>query len=154
MDVGIYALNASRYLTGEEPQEIAAHASVIDRDGRFAEVEENVGWTMKFPSGIVATCSTTYGAHMEGFYRVHGSKGVLHVEPAFAYQGIHLKTEIDGGDNLDEVENEHDPQQFLKEAEYFADCVRQNREPKMNGEEGLRDLELMSRIYESCGIHF
>lgn len=153
MDVGIYALNASRYLTGEEPKEIAAHASVIDKDGRFNEVEENVGWTMKFPSGIVASCNTTYGARMEGFYRVHGSKGVLHAEPAFAYEGIHLKGQFDNGDTMDELENEHDPQQFRRQAEYFADCVAHDREPKMNGEEGLRDIELMARIYSSCGIH-
>jgi len=35
-------------------------------------VEENVSWTMKFPSGVVASCNTTYGAPMPGFYRVHG----------------------------------------------------------------------------------
>src|SRR5207244_629728 len=57
-DVGIYSLNACRYLTGEEPEHIAANASVIDQDGRFNEVEENVSWTMKFPSGIVASCNT------------------------------------------------------------------------------------------------
>ena len=51
MDVGIYSLNACRYLTGEEPQVLSAYSSVIDHDGRFNEVEENVGWTMKFPSG-------------------------------------------------------------------------------------------------------
>ena len=41
-DVGIYCLNACRYLTGEEPEHIAAFASTIDHDGRFSEVEENV----------------------------------------------------------------------------------------------------------------
>ena len=79
-DVGIYSLNACRYLTGEEPEHIAAYASVIDHDGRFNEVEENVSWTMKFPSGIVASCNTTYGANMEGFFasmdRKAGSKSI------------------------------------------------------------------------------
>jgi predicted dehydrogenase len=41
-DVGIYSLNACRYLTGEEPTDISAYASVIDHDGRFTSVEENV----------------------------------------------------------------------------------------------------------------
>ena len=83
MDIGVYSLNACRYLTGEEPAHLEASCSVIDKDGRFAEVEENVGWVMRFPSGIVATCNTSYGANMPGFVRVHGSKGVLHLEPAF-----------------------------------------------------------------------
>jgi predicted dehydrogenase len=82
MDVGIYSLNACRYLTGEEPASISAYSSVIDHDGRFNEVEENVSWTMKFPSGIVASCNTTYGASMDGYYRVHGSKGWLQLSPA------------------------------------------------------------------------
>ncbi len=53
-DVDIYSLNATRYLTGEEPAKITAVASTIDHDGRFNEVEENVAWTTIFPSGIVA----------------------------------------------------------------------------------------------------
>src|ERR1035441_5294434 len=57
-DVGIYSLSACRYLTGEEPDHFAAFASTVDHDGRFNEVEENVSWTMRFPSGIVASCNT------------------------------------------------------------------------------------------------
>ena len=152
MDVGIYALNACRYLTGEEPQEISAYASTIDHDGRFNEVEENVSWTMKFPSGIVAACNTTYGANMDGFYRVHGSKGMLEVSSAFSYEGVRLTSEIAGQKN-EEAPPTADPAQFTTEAEYFADCITQNKEPKSDGEEGLRDMELMSRIYQSAGLH-
>jgi len=151
MDVGIYSLNACRYLTGEEPQEISAYSSVVDKDGRFSEVEENLSWTMRFPSGIVASCNTSYGAHVEGFYKVHGSMGSMHVEPAFGYSGLRLTAELDYKVKLDEPEDAHDPQ-FMREAEYFVDCVRENREPKMNGEEGLRDMALMTRIYQECGI--
>ena len=92
-DVGIYSLNACRYLTGEEPDHISATASVIDHDGRFNEVEENVSWTMRFPSGIVASCNTTYGANMDGFFRVHGSKGWLEVDSAFVYEGLRLRAD-------------------------------------------------------------
>jgi predicted dehydrogenase len=151
MDVGVYSLNACRYLTGEEPQELTAYSSVIDHDGRFNEVEENVSWTMKFPSGIVASCATTYGANMDGFYRVHGSKGSLQLNPAFGYSGIHLTAEV-GHEKIDEPITPPDPAQFKVQADYFADCIRQNKEPKSDGEEGLRDMELMSRIYQSAGL--
>jgi len=152
MDVGIYSMNACRYLTGEEPVHIAAYASVIDRDGRFNEVEENVSWTMKFPSGVVASCNTTYGAEMPGFFRVHGSKGMIHMEPAFAYQGLHLKAQIQGEPFIDEPNNQKDPYQFVLEADDFAQCIRQNREPKANGEEGLRDMQWMAEIYKLAGV--
>jgi len=151
MDVGVYSLNACRFLTGEEPQHIEAFCSVIDQDGRFREVEENCGWTMRFPSGIVASCNTTYGAGMEGFVRVHGTKGMLHLEPAFGYQGIHLKAQIKGQEPIDEPANYKDPAQFARQADYFAECVADNQEPKTNGEEGLRDMRYMAQIYKSAG---
>ncbi len=151
MDVGIYSLNACRYLTGEEPQHLEGFCSVIDQDGRFRDVEENCGWTMRFPSGVVATCNTTYGAPMDGFIRVHGSKGVLHLEPAFSYQGIHLKTTIKGQPPAEMSEDQQDPAQFATEADYFADCVFGNKEPKSDGEEGLRDMRYISEIYKSAG---
>jgi predicted dehydrogenase len=151
MDVGIYSLNASRFLTGEEPKEFQAYSSVIDKDGRFSEVEENLGWTMRFPSGIIATCSTTYGADMPGFIRVHGSKGMLHLEPAFSYEGIHLAAHLQGEPPIDDLNPAKDPAQFVREADYFAECVQENKDPKSNGEEGLRDMQYMAAIYKSCG---
>ncbi|MEJ2146550.1 MAG: Gfo/Idh/MocA family oxidoreductase [Acidobacteriota bacterium] len=151
MDVGIYSLNACRYLTGEEPEEIRAFASTIDRDGRFEEVEENVSWTMKFPSGIVAACNTTYGGAMEGMFRVHGSKGWLEAAPAFNYQGLHLRGEF-SGTHLDEPNPARDPSQFQAEAEHFSDCIRNGVQPKTPGEEGLRDMRYIAQIYRSAGL--
>jgi predicted dehydrogenase len=150
-DVGIYSLNACRYLTGEEPEHIAATASVIDQDGRFKEVEENVSWTMKFPSGIVASCNTTYGATMEGFFRVHGSKGWLEVSPAFNYDGLRLRGNVAGA-QLDELNPARDPSHFLAEADHFSHCVQNEQEPKSPGEEGLRDMRYITQIYRSAEI--
>ena len=158
MDVGIYSLNAARYLTGEEPSVLSAYSSVIDHDGRFNEVEENLGWTMKFPSGIVTSCNTTYGASMDGFYKVHGAKGVIELSPAFGYEGIRMKTQIakaDGSEGQDTVEMLSplkDPQQFTIEADYFADCILNSKPVRMSGQEGLRDMELMTKIYRAAGI--
>ncbi|HWF48970.1 MAG TPA: Gfo/Idh/MocA family oxidoreductase [Bryobacteraceae bacterium] len=152
MDVGIYSLNACRYLTGEEPSHIEGYASVIDHDGRFETAEENDSWTMKFPSGVLASCNTTYGANMPGFYRVHGSKGMIHVEPAFGYQGLHLKAQIKGEPPIDDLNTDKDPAQFVIEADYFSDCVLNDKEPKTDGEEGLRDMQLIAKIYQSAGL--
>ncbi len=150
-DVGIYSLNACRYLTGEEPEHISAYASVIDHDGRFDEVEENVSWTMRFPSGVVASCNTTYGAPMEGYFRVHGSKGWLEVNPAFVYDGLRLTGEFNGT-KIDEPNPARDPSHFQAEAEHFSHCVQNGLEPKSPGDEGLRDMGYITEIYRSAGI--
>jgi predicted dehydrogenase len=150
-DVGIYSLNACRYLTGEEPDHLSGNASVIDHDGRFDEVEENLSWAMRFPSGIVASCSTTYGANMPGYYRVYGSKGWLQVDNAFVYEGLHLRAEY-SGTKIDELNPARDPSHFVAEAEHFSNCIQKGLTPQSPGEEGLRDMRLITEIYRSAGI--
>ncbi len=151
MDMGIYSLNACRYLTGEEPTgELKAYSSVTDQDGRFNEVEENLSWTMKFPSGIVAACTTTYGASMPGTYTVYGTKGTLRMDTAFTYQGQHLTAKIQGEPPIDDLSAERDPAHFPRQADHLAQCVAHNTEPKTSGEEGLRDMKLIEAIYKSC----
>jgi predicted dehydrogenase len=152
VDVGIYSLNACRYLTGEEPVNISAFVSVVDHDDRFETVEENVSWTMKFPSGIVASCNTTYGAPMNGFFRVHGSKGWIAADPAFNYDGERLLGDF-GGKQLDEPNLARDPYQFTAQAEHFSHCVQNGLEPKTPGEEGLRDTRYIAEIYRSAGLN-
>lgn len=151
MDVGIYSLNACRYLTGEEPTILEAFSSVIDQDGRFREVEENLSWIMRFPSGIVASCTTTYGANMPGACTVYGSKGWVRLEPAFSYQGIRLTARIAGESKPIEMQvDEKDPMHFQREAEHFADCINENKEPVAGGNDGLQDMKLMMEIYKTC----
>jgi predicted dehydrogenase len=151
MDMGIYSLNACRYLTEEEPRYIEGFCSVIDRDGRFDQVEENVSFMIRFPSGIVASCNTSYGAQMDGYLRVHGSKGMLQLQPAFSYEGIKLTTRIHGEAETEKVSRENDPAQFTRMGDYFSDCIIRDEEPKSNGSEGLRDMKYMTEIYKSCG---
>ncbi len=151
MDMGVYSLNACRYLTGEEPTGIAANAHADTNDPRFKEVEETLSWTMKFPSGAVADCVTTYGANMPGYFRVYGSKGIMHCDSAFGYQGQHLTAQIQREQPIDMPSTAKDPSQFPPQADHFAECIMQNKEPKSAGEEGLRDMKLMHEIYRSAG---
>jgi hypothetical protein len=83
--------------------------------------------------------------------------GYLYAEPAFSYQGLHLTGMIsnpDGGKpiSLDEPNTAQDPSQFTTQADYFSDCVLQDKTPKTAGEEGLLDMQYMSKIYQSCGL--
>jgi predicted dehydrogenase len=151
VDVGIYSIQATRYLTGEEPISVEAYSSVIDQDGRFNEVEENLVWTFRFPSGVLAHCATSYGTNfIGGSARVIGSEGMLELNPAFGYQGLHLSGKAQGKPPLDIAFNNPSPRQFATEADYFSDCILRNNEPKTGGEEGLRDERIITAIYKSC----
>ena len=157
MDVGIYCLNATRYLTGEEPSSFTAYTYSDPKDARFKEVEESLNWVMRFPSGVLASCNTTYSAPMEGYYRVYGSHGWLQVTPAFNYEGMHLRADLrheDGSHTqLDEPNSEKDPIHFTREADHFSTCILTNQTPATPGEEGLRDMQYMRATYRSAGIH-
>lgn len=149
LDVGIYSLNACRFLLGEEPSRVSAFSSVVDHDGRFDQVEETIAWTMRFPSGALATCSTSYGADLEGFVRVHGSKGTLTLQPAFSYEEIQMSGQIDG-EAITYLDKVRFPDEFVREADHFSSCILEDRQPGPSGEEGLRDMECIDRIYKSA----
>jgi predicted dehydrogenase len=157
-DVGIYVLNASRYLTGEEPVKFTSVTSTIDQDGRFSTMEENVSWTTKFPSGIVATGSSTYGAQMPGYFKVFASKGWLEMGPAYDYEGLKLRASFSSGEKgspkieIDDASSEKDPVQFTREADHFSECVLRDQRPKSPGEEGLRDMKYIYDIYGAAGV--
>ena len=68
MDVGIYALQACRLLTGEEPNLVSAVETKTDRV-KFKEVDETLSWQMTFPSGVVASCDQLQRQRHE---RLHG----------------------------------------------------------------------------------
>lgn len=151
VDVGVYCIQACRYLTGEEPTEVEGFSSVVDRDGRFNEVEENLVWNFRFPSGAVANCATSYGSSFIGNEaRVTGNKGMLKMDPAYSYTGIRGGAKAQGAQPIDIDISDPNPNQFAREADYLAECILQNKEPKTNGEEGLRDERIITAIYQSC----
>ncbi len=155
-DVGIYCLNAFRMFAGEEPLGFQAQVSTMDHDERFAEVEENVSWLMRFPSGVLATGASTYGAAMAGFYRLHGSRGWLQVG-TFTYQGQHIQgsyTPEQGAPPvlIDETSQEKDPMQFVRQVDHFSECILHDRTPQPPGEEGLADLRCIEAIYQAAGV--
>ncbi len=150
MDIGIYALNAARFVLAEEPSDISAYSSTIDHDDRFQDIEENVSWTMKFPSGAVASMTTTYGANQDGFLRLHCSGGVVEIN-GFGYSGISLKVQKPREAPTVTPDNSQDPAQFTVESDYFSQAVLNNTAIEPSGEEGLKDMQAMARIYESAG---
>ena len=149
-DLGVYPLNTIRFLTGEEPASYAAKVATRDTSGRFAEMEQSIAWTMNFPSGILASCSSSYGQSGENFLTVRGDKGFLQVHPAFNYDGIRLTGRTLQGP-IDEPSTGKKPFQFVLEADHFAGCIRNNTQPKTPGEEGLKDLLAIEAIYKAAG---
>jgi predicted dehydrogenase len=147
MDIGIYSLQAARYITGEEPIEIAAQWYTTPDDPRFKEIEENVNFLLRFPSGILANCTSSYGYANGNRYRVFGGTGIIDLEPATSYGGIRL---LVGMGRRPELQDIPDSPQFAVEMDHFSNCILNNTDPKTPGEEGLRDIRLIQTIYEAA----
>ena len=149
-DLGIYPLNTIRWITGEEPASFSAQVSTKIPGPRFASVEESVEFTMKFPSGTLASSGCSYGESGASYLSIDGTKGKLWVEPAFYYDALRFHgVAVDGP--IEHASPGRQPYQFTAEADHFADCIRNNTQPATPGEEGLKDLQAMEAIYRSAG---
>jgi predicted dehydrogenase len=143
MDVGIYALQATRYLSGEEPVQVTAIEQKTD-PVKFAEVDQSMLWQMRFPSGVLASCTTSYDTGLSGYFRVNAQKGWFGLEPAFYYSGNRGRRS-DGKEIALPA-----PDLFAAQMDDFARCILEDKPSKVAGEEGLRDVKIMMAIYEAA----
>jgi predicted dehydrogenase len=146
MDIGIYSLNAARYLTGEEPVSVSAMSYTTPNDPRFKEVEETVNFMLRFPSGCLANCTSSYGYEGTNRIRVVGDKGFLDMEPATSYRGIRLRYSANGKYEEKKFET---GSQFALEMDALSQNVLNASTPRTPGEEGLADMKWITAIYES-----
>ena len=150
LDLGIYPLNATRWIAGEEPAQYSAYVSTREKGTRFAQVEQNVDFLMKFPSGVIASAGSSYGQSGTGFLNINGTTGHLRIEPAFNYDGLKYSGTTASGPIADASPGKS-VYQFTYEADHFADCIRNNTAPNTPGEEGLADMLAMEAIYKAAG---
>ena len=150
-DIGLYCLNGVRFITGEEPTEIMASTWSAPGDDRFREVEETIAFTLRFPSGLIANCSASYGLHESRRMSLNLPGASIQFENAFAYTGHRLM--IAHRDGKAEAVEEHRlaaKNQFALELDHMAECIRTDRKPRTPGEEGVQDHKLMEAIYRAA----
>jgi predicted dehydrogenase len=151
VDVGIYCFNAARYITGEEPVEVTGRITSPDRDPRFREIEDIAQFTLRFPSGTVATCSSGYSFHQSNHLRVQSERAWFEMSPAFSYDGLELRVGRKAGEgNTVSTIGLAPNDQFAREMDAFAWSIRNDKTPLTPGEEGLQDLRIIEAIYRSA----
>lgn len=146
MDIGIYCINAARYLFQDEPTEVIA-ISAKSNDPRFEEIEETVSAVLKFPGNRLASFACSFGASDMGRFEVIGSEGSLTLDPAYEY-AVELELKLKTGSEVHTSKlGKHD--QFAPELLHFADSILTGQEPRPSGYEGLNDLRVIDAIRES-----
>ena len=150
-DIGLYCLNTARFISGEEPEEVMAWLHSPEGDPRFAEVEATVSFSLRFPSGFVASCHCSYAGREDKHQRINLERATLDMPDAYSYAGQRLLIGQRLGDDAASTELQLAPaNQFAAEIDHMAECILEDREPRTPGEEGLRDQLLMEAIYRSA----
>jgi predicted dehydrogenase len=146
-DIGIYCINAARYIFQAEPISVFA-TSASNGEERFREVAEMTSAILRFPGDRLATFICSFGAAKISTYQIMGTQGNLHVEPAYAVQA-HIKhvLSIEGEPKQEYSFEPHD--QLAAVFVYFSDCVLHDKEPAPSGQEGLIDVQIIRALAES-----
>ena len=146
-DIGVYCINAARHVFRSEPKEVMA-ISVNSGAAKVAEIDESTGALLRFDTERVAAFVTSFNAADVASYRIVGTKGQVHVDPAYEYaEGLGYEMTIDGKTTRRRIGKRD---QFAPELLYFSDCIRLNRAPEPSGEEGLQDVRIVQALYESA----
>ncbi len=146
-DIGIYCINAARYLFRAEPSEVLAMSASIGGK-RFAQTPEMLSCTLRFPVERLATFTCSFGAADTGWYQVVGTRGDLRMDPAFEYaEPLVQRVTIDGKTRETRFAKRD---QFAPELLHFSDSVLGRREPVPSGREGLADIRIIRALLESA----
>jgi len=146
-DIGVYCLNAARYLFRAEPIEVSA-MKLAGRDPRFAAVDEAFAVTLRFGQDRVAQFTCSFGAHDRAHYQVIGTEGFLTLDNAYEY-ATEMTLHVEGKHGA-KTRTFTKRDQIAAEIEYFARCIRDGLEPEPSGWEGLADVRILQAIQASA----
>ncbi|MEZ4901565.1 MAG: Gfo/Idh/MocA family oxidoreductase [Spirosomataceae bacterium] len=144
MNLGVYCVQAARYVLGEEPISVTAQiAPEIDKTIKL-EVETAITWQLEFPSGAVGTSTATYDCGIDRFY-AGADNGFFELSPAVSYgpfRGRSPKGEI----------RFEDINQQMQQMDEIAKVIlaKQPLPAHITGEEGHKDMKVIDAIYQAA----
>lgn len=141
MDIGIYVVQGSIYTMGKLPIAVTAREETHNKE-LFSQVEETIYWNLEFPGGVIAKGESSY-AGRGNYLRANAKDGWFRLQPAYSYRGIRGETSR-GVMSFPQV-----PQQTMQ-MDDFAYCILNDKESRVPGEMGLRDMKILMAIYEAA----
>ena len=148
-DIGIYCINASRYLFKSEPVEVFATATST-KDSRFRRTDETISCILKYPEGKVAQFTVSFGAFATSDFDLIGTKGRIRLEKAYEYGTTMTLRTYEEGKTFIKRYPKRD--QFAPELIYFSDCIQRKKKVEPSGEEGLMDVKIIEALLLSIDL--
>lgn len=149
VDIGVYSIQACRYIAGTEPVEVSALIHNTPGDSRFDEVEEHLSFMMRFKEGVLATGSASWGYGLQNYYKVGAEEGSFELSPATSNENLRMFVNTLKPRKRAEVFLRN-TDQIGAEFSHFSECIQTNKPPIISAEEGLRDLAVIEALYESA----
>jgi len=145
MDIGIYSINGSRYMIGEDPVWVTAQETKTNHEKFKEGVDETIQFQLGFPGGAVASCLSTYSMNNLDRFFLNGVNGFAELQPATGYGPIQGRT------HKGELTQPHITHQTVQMEEMSA-IILQGKQPivPVDGEEALKDLKIIDAIFEAC----
>ena len=146
MDIGIYSVNGSRYMIGENPVWVTAQETKNDPVKFKVGVDETIQFQLGFPGGSVASCLSTYSMNNLDRFFLNGIDGFAELNPATGYGPIMGRT------NKGELNLPHPTHQTVQ-MDAMSEIILQGKQPEfpVDGEEAQKDLKIIDAIYEAAG---
>ncbi|OLD96059.1 MAG: hypothetical protein AUG80_14945 [Candidatus Rokubacteria bacterium 13_1_20CM_4_68_9] len=111
------------------------------------DVDEGAVALIRFPDERLAHFHSSFGEEPRSAFTIFGEEGSIHVLNAFTPTlPSHLVT-VKRGERQEQTFEPTD--EYAAVLAYFADAIREDRQPEPSGIEGLQDTRLIEAIYRS-----
>ena len=142
MDIGIYAINGSRYMIGEDPTWVTAQETKTNPEKFKEGVDETIQFQLGFPGGAVASCLSSYNMNNLDRFFLNAENGFAELQPSTGYGPIKGRT------NKGELNHPHVTHQTVQMDE-MAGIILGGKQPivPVDGKEALKDLKIIDAIY-------
>jgi xylose dehydrogenase (NAD/NADP) len=143
LDVGVYPLNAARWLLGSEPTE--AKALAVRDSGTGVDI--HTAALLAFPNNCTASLIGGFDQAFTSRYELVGREGSITAERAFQVgeSGVRVLVRANNSDTEEVFFFEHQDQ-FKLEVEHFAACVRDPQKSLEPGEDGVAQARAQALV--------
>ncbi|MBS4206962.1 Gfo/Idh/MocA family oxidoreductase [Bacillus sp. FJAT-50079] len=149
-DLGVHKTDLLRYLLGEEFVEAAAFVETGAKEN--STVDDNAVCVLKTESGVIGTLAASWVYKKEDNSTIiYGEKGVIRLEDDPEYSLIIQYSNGDVGNfKLGKIQsNEEGGQTSSHTIDQFINCIINDTEPAVSGEEGMKSLNVVLAALES-----
>jgi len=142
-------IDSMRWVAGE-----VTSVSAIVQESRpnLPGFDDNTNAIFRLESGASANFQSSWSSHT-GFNSkgILGTKGTAYLsgKDLWNYDTFTWKTHDMEYEQIEYIRDNHDSRSFIREDQYFVDCVENNIEPSITGEDGLKALKISYGILES-----